>query len=85
MIFKTFLTSSKKGSATERKLAEFFLSLTHYLSTSVNSYITLMGGSPGVVVMGGNSGSKGRGVESQHRILDRYFSQIFVIKIAMFF
>ena len=30
-----------------------------------------MGGSPGLVVMGDNSCSKGRGFESQHRILDR--------------
>ena len=32
-----------------------------------------MGGSPGLVVMGRDSHSKGRGFESQHRILDGHF------------
>ena len=31
------------------------------------------GGSPGLVVMGGDSRSKGRGFESRHRILDGHF------------
>ena len=42
------------------------------------------GGSPGLVVMGGDSCSKGRGFESQYRILDEHFSHLFVVKIAMF-
>ena len=33
-----------------------------------------MGGSPGVVVMGGDSRSEGRGFESQCHILDGHFS-----------
>ena len=33
----------------------------------------LQGGSPGLVVMGGDSCSKGREFESQHHILDGYF------------
>ena len=32
-----------------------------------------MGGSPGLVVMGGDSCSKGHGFESQHHILDGHF------------
>ena len=32
----------------------------------------------GLVVMGGDSHSEGRGFESQHRILDGHFSQIFL-------
>ena len=42
------------------------------------------GGSLGLVVMGGDSCSKGRGFESQHRILDGHFSHLFVVKIVMF-
>ena len=33
-----------------------------------------MGGSPGLVVMGGDSSSEGHGFESQHCILDGHFS-----------
>ena len=42
--------------------------------------------SPGLVVMGGDSCSKGRGFESRRRILDGHniFSHIFVVKIVMF-
>ena len=43
-----------------------------------------LGGSPGLVVMGGDSLSKGRGFESQCRILDGHFSHIVVVKIVMF-
>ena len=35
--------------------------------------------------MGGDSCAKGRGFESQHRILDGHFSHLFVAKIVMFF
>ena len=42
------------------------------------------GGNPGLAVMGGDSSSEGRGIESQHHILDEYFSHIFVLKIVMF-
>ena len=41
------------------------------------------GGSPGLVVMGGDSSSKGCGFESRHHILDAHFSHIFVVKVAM--
>ena len=40
-----------------------------------------MGGSPGLVVMGGDSCSKGRGFESQHPMLDGHFSHLFVVKL----
>ena len=45
-----------------------------------------MGGSPGLVVMGGNSGTKGCGFESRGRILDGHniISHVFVIRIVMF-
>ena len=43
-----------------------------------------VGGSPGLVVMRGDSCSEGCGFESQHRILNGHFSHIFVVKIEMF-
>ena len=43
-----------------------------------------LGGSPGLVVMGGNSCSKGCGFKSQHRILDGHFSHYFVVKNVLF-
>ena len=43
------------------------------------------GGSPGLVVMGGDSCSKGRGFESRYCILDGHFSRIFVVKIVGMF
>ena len=42
-----------------------------------------VGGSPGLMVMGGDSCSKGRGFESRHHILDGHFSHLFVVKIVM--
>ena len=42
-----------------------------------------MGGSPGVVVMGGDSCAKGREFESWHRILDGHLSHLFVVKIVL--
>ena len=35
----------------------------------------------GLVAMGGDSCSKGCEFESQHRILDAYFSDLFVVRI----
>ena len=43
----------------------------------------LLGGSPGLVVMGRDSCSKGREFESWHCILEENFSHSFVIKIVM--
>ena len=42
-----------------------------------------MGGSPGLVVMGGDSCSKSREFKSWHRILDGRFFHLFVVKIIM--
>ena len=43
-----------------------------------------MGGSPGLVVMGGDSCSKGGEFESQHRILDGHlFVYLYVVKFVM--
>ena len=42
-----------------------------------------MGGSPGLVVMGGDSRSEGHVIESLHCILDGYLSHIFVVVIVM--
>ena len=39
------------------------------------------GGSPDLVVMGGDTSSKGREFESRHSILDGHFSHLFVVKI----
>ena len=41
--------------------------------------------SPGLAVMVEDSCSKGGGFESQHHILDRHISHIFVVKIVMMF
>ena len=38
-----------------------------------------VGGSPGLVVMGGDSCSEGCGFESQHRILDGHFFHIYLL------
>ena len=43
-----------------------------------------MGGSPGLVVMEGDSCSEGRGFKSKHYILDGHFSHLFVVEIVMF-
>ena len=40
----------------------------------------MKGGSPGLVVMGGDSCSKDHEFESQHHILDGQFSHLFVVK-----
>ena len=48
--------------------------------------LTFLYGSPGLVVMGGDSHSKGHGFESRSRILDGHdiFSHLFVVKIVLF-
>ena len=42
------------------------------------------GGSPGLVVMGGDSCTEGRGFQSQHLLLDGHFPHIFIVKIVIF-
>ena len=42
----------------------------------------LSGREPGLVVMGGDSLSEGRGFESQHRILDGHFFTLICCKIS---
>ena len=44
-----------------------------------------MDGSPGQVVMGGDSYTEGHGFKSQHCSLDGHFSPLFVVLIEMFF
>ena len=44
-----------------------------------------MGGSPGLVVMGGHSCTEGHVFESQYHILDGHFSHVFVVKIVTLF
>ena len=44
----------------------------------------LLGGSSGLVVMGGDSCSEGHQFESQHCILNGHFSHVFVVKIVTF-
>ena len=54
------------------------------LCLSKQNLILVWGRSPGLVVMGGDSCSKGREFESWHRILDGHFiTYIFVIKFVM--
>ena len=45
----------------------------------------IMGWSPGLVVMGGDSRSECHGFKSQHLILDGHFSHIFVVKFVIMF
>ena len=45
----------------------------------------MLGGSPVIVVMGGDSCSEVHGFESLHRTLDGNFSHIFAVKIVMVF
>ena len=52
--------------------------ITFSCSFSTNKDLCYKGGSPGQVVMGGDSCS-----ESWHRILDGHFSHIFVAQIVM--
>ena len=42
-----------------------------------------LGGSSGLVVMGGDSSSKGREFESRHCILDGILTRLFVEKIVI--
>ena len=44
----------------------------------------MWGGSPGLEVMGDDSCSRGRGFESQCRILDGHFSHLFVVNNLFF-
>ena len=44
-----------------------------------------MGRSPGLVVMGGDSCTEGRGFGSWHHILERHFSQIFIVNSVLMF
>ena len=44
----------------------------------------IKGGSPGLVVMGRDLRSKGRGFDSWRGILDGHFSHFFVVKIVKF-
>ena len=59
---------------------------TNWAKTTARFLINffVLGGSPGLVIMGGDSCSEGCGFESQHRILDGHFSRLFVVKIVMF-
>ena len=43
------------------------------------------GGSPGLVVIGGDSSFQGCGFKSQHCILDGHFSHLFAAKNVMLF
>ena len=42
-----------------------------------------LGGSSGLVVMGGDSCTKGLELKSQYHILDGHFSHVFVLRIVM--
>ena len=61
-----------------------FVVVSFVRTEGTNVTIDWLGGSPGLVVMGRDSCSKGRGFESQHRMLDGHdiFSHWFVVKIC---
>ena len=52
--------------------------------TITSARIEKMDGSPGLVVMGGDSCPQGRGFESKHHKLDGHFSHIFDVKHVKF-
>ena len=51
-------------------------SLALFVKDKILNFDTTKGGSPGLVVIGGDSCSKGREFESWHRILDGHFSHL---------
>ena len=57
--------------------------LRHYFS--IRSIPSPKIGSSGVVVMGGDSCSKGCGFESQHHVLNGHFSHLFDVKLRRLF
>ena len=64
--------------------AQMFTTLTNQWLIKQRASNNWMGVSPGLVVMGGDSCSKGREFESGHHIMDGHFSHLFVVKIVMF-
>ena len=58
-----------------------FIKKSPSLLNSAQKYIGLKAD---LVVMGGDSCSKGREFESRFHILDGHFSHLFVVKIVMF-
>ena len=67
-------------------LVDFYIDSSSKQTKLFKLKINSEGGSPGLVVMGGDSCSEGRGFQSQRNILDGHnsFSHIFVVKIEMF-
>ena len=57
---------------------------THQASFKIVRNVALEGGSPGLVVMGGDSRSECCGFESQRLKLDGHCSHVFVVNIVMF-
>ena len=53
------------------------------VTTPFKPNMAQLGGRPGLVVMGGNSCSRGREFESWHRILDGHFHIYFFVKIVI--
>ena len=51
--------------------------------SKVFDFILNLGGSPDLVIMEGDSCSKGHGFESQHRLLDGHF-HIYLLKNVVF-
>ena len=73
--------------AIKNGIGTYYTMSLHYFLQKMFQVLTFeKGGSPGLVVMGGDLCSEGRGFKSQHRILDYHdiFSRIFVVKIVMF-
>ena len=60
------------------------LDLVSLVSLKSDSDLLVHKQSPGLVVMGRDSRSKGRGFDSRRRILDGHFSHLFVVKIVKF-
>ena len=73
--------------AIKNGIGTYYTMSLHYFLQKMFQVLTFeKGGSPGLVVMGGDLCSEGRGFESQRRILDGHniFPHIFVVRIVMF-
>ena len=57
--------------------------VSEYSVKETSKNVGRMGGSPGLVVMGGNSRTEGCEFESHHHILDRHFSNSFCVSFSL--
>ena len=74
VIYFIFVFITQMVGCTKITLCTNFITLYHFI----------LGGSLCLVVMVGDSCSKGRGFKSQHHILEGHFSHLFVVKLVLY-